>query len=177
MASPFQIYRILGSTTPDMESEREIFESSLTKFGEAVTFPQQILFAGASFPGGFDPNRHRAPAEANVRMCDFCLYIFGEDWQGPAFRDLIRLAINCAADPAMPMRKVAVLFRNSSGADAQVRQLRETLLQEGKCDIRDFQDQAELPQQLEAIYAIWYASVTAPAAEPDRSSSVSSSGS
>ena len=64
MAAPFRIYRILCSTPPDLEAERLAFESTLAAFGEHVTFPQQVLFAGASFRPPFDAGRHRAEGEA-----------------------------------------------------------------------------------------------------------------
>jgi len=159
MASPFKIYRILCSTPPELDPERTLFESSLAAFGEKVTFPEQILFAGASFRDGFDAGRHRGPAEANVRLCDFFVHIYGETWPGPTFRDFIKLAIGCIEDPSKPMRQAAVLFKNPTEADEKVRQVRQTLIEEGKCAVLEFRDSAELEAQLKQIYACWYASV------------------
>ena len=161
MASPFKIYRILCSTPPELDAERTLFESSLAAFGEKVIFPEQILFAGASFRDGFDAGRHRGPAEANVRMCDFFVHIFGETWPGPAFRDFIQLAIECIADPTKPMRQATVLFKNPAEADDKVRQLQQTLIEAGKCEVREFHDSTELEEHLKQLYANWHASVKA----------------
>lgn len=159
MSAPFRIYRILCSTPAALEAERLLCEAALAKFGEQVTFPQGVLFAGASFRGGFDADRHRAVGEANVRMCDFFLHIFGEDWPGVAYRAFIELAQSCKADPAMPMREVAVLFQNFGNADEKVRKIREKLTGDANCDIRDFASAAELEAQLKEVFDSWWESV------------------
>ena len=159
MASPFKIYRLLCSTSPELEPEREVFESSLASFGERVTFPEQILFAGASFRESFDAVRHRRAAESNVRMCDFFVHIFGEEWPGPVFKNFITLALESIADPSRPMRQATVIFRNFAEADEQVRQFRDKLGEGGNCDLRDFQDLTELEGQLKQVFAGWYESI------------------
>ena len=155
----FRIYRILCSTSPDVEAERLAAESSLTKFGEHVTFPEQVLFAGASFRPPFDANRHRELGESNVRMCDFFVHIFSENWPGDAFRGFIELAQASKADPSKPMRQLAVLFRNFAKADDKVRGYREVLAGAGDCELRDFLDGAELERELSEIHAGWWKSV------------------
>jgi hypothetical protein len=159
MASPFKIYRILCSTPPELEAERCLFESSLAQFGEQVTFPEQILFAGASFRGSFDATRHRAAAESNVFMCDFFVHIFGESWPAPVFQGFINLAQQSIADPSKPMRLVTVMFRNLADADEKVRKFHTALIEGGKSNVREFHDAAELEQQLKEVYAGWYSSV------------------
>jgi hypothetical protein len=159
MGAPFGIYRILCSTPPELEGEREIFESALSNFGEAVTFPQHVLFAGASFRDTFDAVRHRAAAEANIRQCDFFLHIFSETWPATAFQGFIELAQSSIADPAKPMRRMAVLFRNFAHADEQVRLYRDALAGAPECDLREFQDAAELDALLHEIFASWWETV------------------
>jgi hypothetical protein len=92
-------------------------------------------------------------------MCDCFLHIFGEDWPGVAFRAFIELAQSCKADPAMPMREIAVLFQNFGDADDKVRKFREKLLEGGNWDIRDFGTAAELEAQLKEVLNSWWASV------------------
>ena len=159
MASPFKIYRILCCTPPELEPERCVFESSLAQFGMEVTFPEQILFAGASFRESFDANRHRSAAESNVRMCDFFVQILGEEWPGAVFKGFVNLAVEVMADPSKPMRQVTVIFRNLAAADEKVRQLHDALAADGKCDLREFRDSADLETQLQAVYAGWFTSV------------------
>ena len=161
MSSNFRIYRILCSTPPALESERLLCEAAISKFGEEVTFPHQVLLACASFRGGFDADRHRAGGESNVRMCDFFVHLFGEDWPGVGFRSFIELAQTCMADPAMPMRDVVVLFQNFSEADEKLRKYREKLEAGGNCVIRDFGTSAELEAQLREVLGSWWASVQA----------------
>jgi hypothetical protein len=179
MAAPFQIYRVLCSTPPELEPERVLAEATLTSFGATVTFPQQVLFAGASFRPGFDAVRHRAVGESNVRMCDFFLHIFSETWPGDAFQGFIDLAQVALADPSLPMRRTAVLFKNFAAADEKVRSFRNSLAAGGNCDLREFQDPAELERLLREIFASWWESVrpdpegaTAPASQPTASPTV-----
>ena len=159
MAAPFRIYRILCSTPPDLEPEREIFESALAAFGEAVTFPQQVLFAGASFTPLFDAQRHRAAAEANVRECDFFLHIFSETWPGAVFQAFVDLAVASMIDPSRPLRHVVVLFKNYAQGDQKVREFRDTLAAGGNCELREFQDPGELERLLGEIFASWWEAV------------------
>jgi len=161
MAAPFRIYRVLCSTSPDLESERRVFESTLASFVEQVTFPQQVLFAPASFTPAFDADRHRAAGEDNIRTCDFFAHIFSATWPGNAFKSFIELAQACQADPSKPMRHVTVLFKDFAGADEQVRKYRDTLAAAGNTELRDFQDPVALDRQLREIYASWWDSVQA----------------
>ena len=144
-----------------LESARLLFETTLSSFGERVTFPQQILFAGASFRSGFDANQHYAAGESNVRMCDFFLHIFGEEWPGAAFKGFIELAQSCLADPSLPMRQVTVLFQDFGEADERLRKYRETLEAKGNCALRDFHDANDLNACLQEIYTAWWESVQA----------------
>jgi len=161
MPAPFRIYRILCSTPPDLETERLIFESTLANFAEHRTFPKQVLFAGASFRPRFDADRHRAIGEANVRQCDFFLHIFSDTWPGTAFQAFLDVARACTDDPSLPMRQIAVLFKNFDQADENVRRFRGSLTGAGKCDVRGFQDSAELDRLLTEIFATWWESVQA----------------
>ena len=161
MPAPFRIYRILCSTPPDLETERLIFESTLASFAEHTTFPQQVLFAGASFRPKFDADRHRAVGEANVRQCDFFLHIFSDTWPGTAFQAFIDLAQACTDDPSMPMRQIAVLFKNFGRADENVRKFRDSLTGAGKCDVREFQDAGGTRSPAREIFASWWESVQA----------------
>ena len=136
-----------------------MFESTMAAFGEQVAFPEQILFAPASFREGFDLNFHRAAAESNVRMCDFFVQMLGEVWPGPGFQNLVNLTLECIADASKPMRQASVLFRNPDRADEQVLQFRSALAGDGKCDVGEFRDAAELERKLKEIYAGWFATV------------------
>lgn len=157
----FRIYRVLCSTPPDLETERLVFESTLAAFGEQVTFPRQVLLAGASFRPPFDACRNRALGEANVRLCDFFLHIFSTTWPGADFQAFIDLAQVCSADPAQPMRQIAVLFKNYPDAAEEVRQYRDTLSPAGTCAIREFEDPAQLDRILREIFSSWWESVQA----------------
>ena len=168
MSPTFAIYRILCSTPPDLEPERLAFEACNAQFAEKVSMPDGVLFAAASFRPPFLSDRHAAAVESNIRMCDFFLQIFGEWQPRPDYAGFVDLALECLADPAMPMRQVAVLFRNPSKADPQMRQLQETLSAAGQCEVGEFCDQPDLEARVQGILAGWYSGVSAPG-NPDRS--------
>ena len=94
-------------------------------------------------------------------MWNFFLHIFSGTWPGTAFQAFIDLAQACTDDPSMPMRQIAVLFKNFGEADDGVRKSRDSLIGVGKCDVRKFQDTAELERLLVDIIASWWESVQA----------------
>ena len=157
MAFPFKTYRVLCATSPELEPERDIFQSTLATFGETVSFPQGILFAGATFREGFDASLHRAAAENNVRTCDFYVHIVGEEPQGRILEGFAKLALECAADESKPMRQVSVLFRKFAEAEEPVRQFRERLVAAGACTVMDFQNSGELESRLMEVFGVWFA--------------------
>jgi len=92
-------------------------------------------------------------------MCDFFLHIFSAKWPGAIFESFIELARVSQADPARPMRKIAVAFKNFGNADDNVRRYREILASRSDCDLRDFEDAGGLENQLGEIFASWFDSV------------------
>jgi hypothetical protein len=155
----FRTYRILCSTSPDLEPERLVFEDTLADFGEHVTFPQEVLFAGASFRPPFDAERLRASVESNIRMCTFYVHIFPNKWPGPVFSEFIEFARVSKNDPSRPLRQFAVFFKNHAAADEQMRACRQGLASGGECEIRDFEDAAGLEHQMRLLFADWFESV------------------
>jgi len=56
--------------------------------------------------------------DENIRDCSYYILLLADDW-GPVernFRSDYELALECAADPALPMQSVAVLRKTLPGA-------------------------------------------------------------
>jgi hypothetical protein len=150
-------YRILCCTPPDLEQERCALNAVNAQFAERVTMPEWILFALASFRAGVDPRTYRPAIESNTRFCDFFVTVFGERSPDPMFRELVEYALTCTADPAFPMRSVVALFRNPEDAAEEMVALRKSLLEGGRCDVRDFHNREELDREFGDVLAAWHA--------------------
>ena len=161
--APFRIYRILCSTPPDLETERLIFESTLASFRRTRRrFPNRCSLPAPRFVRCSTPTATAPMGRPTFAMCDFFLHIFSDTWPGTAFQAFIDLAQACMDDPshadAADRRPVQELRRKptrkcGNSATAWPRA--------GKCDVREFQDPAELDRLLREIFASWWEAVQA----------------
>ena len=162
MPAPFRIYRILCSTPPDLETERLIFESTLASFAEHDHVSPTGTFRRRIVPSEVRRRpspRRRGGQRSPVRLLSAHLL---RHLAGDCFPVLHRSGPGTApTTPAMPMRQIAVLFKNFDRADENVRKFRDSLTGAGKCDVREFQDPAELDRLLREIFASWWESVQA----------------
>lgn len=158
MSSAFTTYRILCSTTPDLEVEQSVFLAAIAGFAEQVTMPEWALFAAATFRPPFDAEFNRPAVEANIRMCDFFIEILGGTSPPPVYKGFIDYALQCTADPAMPMRASTVLFRGSQ-AGGDLRALRQALDADPHCDVREYRDASDLAVELRRVFDDWYSQV------------------
>lgn len=157
MAADFKFYRIFCSTPRELEDERLVFESAVAQFVEKVSMPDAVLFAPASLRPPIIAANQKPVIESNIRTCEFFIQIFGEQWPDPVFQGFVEYALDCVADPSMVTRNVCVLFRNYRTAARELRQFREALAAEGRCELRDFGGAEELAGHLPELLAAWYA--------------------
>lgn len=162
MPPNFTFYRILCCNPPDLDPEREAFESAVTQFVEQVTMPDRVLFAPASLRPPIHATVQKSAIEANIRMCEFFVQIFGEQWPDPVFAGFVEYAQQCAADPSMATRSLAVLFRSYASAAPELRRFRERLEAGGQCEIRDFSGTEELARLIRELLSAWYAPLKPP---------------
>lgn len=156
-AVDFKFYRIFCSTPRELENERLAFESAVAQFVEETSMPDAVLFAPASLRPPIVAANQKPVIESNIRMCEFFVQIFGEQWPDPVFQGFVEYALQCVADPSLVTRAVCVFFRNYQTAAPELRQLRETLAADGRCELRDFGDVEELAGQFRELFAAWYA--------------------
>ena len=159
MPANWTTYRVLCCTSPDLERERSALNAANAQFAERVTMPEWVLLALALLRADADPRSYRPAIEANIRFCDFFAVVLDERSPDPMYPELVDYGLKCAADPAFPMRSVAVLFRNPEAAGAEVAALRKSLLDGGRCDVRSFDSVEELERQFGEVLAAWYAQV------------------
>jgi hypothetical protein len=156
MPTDFKFYGILCCTPPDLDSERLVFESSVTQFVEQVSMPDGVLLAAASLRPPINAAVQKAAIDSNIRTCEFFVQIFGEQWPDPVFAGFVEYAVQCAADPAMPTRQVGVLFRNFQAAVPELHHFRQRLAASSQCELRDFKGPDDLSRQLNDLLADWY---------------------
>ena len=165
MPGNFTTYRILCSTPPELETEQDVFLAANSEFAEQVTMPESVLFAPATFRPPFNADLSRRAVEANLRMCDFFMHIMGETSPPAVYKGFIDYALQCTADPAVPMRAATVLFRESAAAAEEMHALRKSLESDPQCDVRAYKDADDLAVQLRQVFDDWYSQVRRPSVQ------------
>jgi hypothetical protein len=109
----FEMHRVYCATPWEMEREQKVFYEEIGKFNETALMPMGVLFVPVSLPNIEDKRPHQYTVDENIRECRHSLFVLSEDW-GPTarnFRHDYELAMECLADPALPMQDVAVLIK------------------------------------------------------------------
>jgi hypothetical protein len=158
MPNQYSIYRVICSTPPGLEEERDLFMADLSAFSEQVSMPQWVLFGPASFPNGFNATLMQGAVKENIAGAVFFLGFFGEDPTEPVFKRFVQYAMECAADPALPLKKATVFFKESEDVAEGVRALRDRFA--GQCEVRTYRNLKDLRPQLQETLTAWLAAVT-----------------
>lgn len=96
-----------------MEAERGRFHDLIGNFNETFAMPKGILYVPVTLINIRDKRPMQYVIDENIRDCRHYVLLLSEDW-GPVernFRNDYRLALQCVADPALPMHSVAVLSK------------------------------------------------------------------
>lgn len=149
----FAMHRIFCATPWELEAERGHFYEIVGKFNETVAMPANILFVPVSLTNIRDKRPVQFVVDENIRDCRFYLLVLYEDWGPPErnFRNDYHLALQCAVDPALPMRSVAVLAK---------KQLCGAALAEGLPEpAAFFSTAAEFEARVNDLLTSWLASI------------------
>jgi len=157
MPDQYTIHRLVCSTPPGLEEERDLFLAALASFAERVSMPEWVLLAPATFVDAFDANLQQAAVKNNIKNGVFFLGIFGQDPADPVYKRFVEYAIECAADPGLPMKRVTVFFKESADTAEEMRALRARFAEQ--CEVRAYRNLKDLEPQLEDILAGWFAAV------------------
>jgi hypothetical protein len=109
----FEMHRAFCATPWELEAERILFYDRVGQFNETAGMPKGILFVPVSLAYIMDKRPLQHAVDDNIRECRHYILVLEEDW-GPKERNFRRdyaLALECLADPALPMRDVAVLLK------------------------------------------------------------------
>ena len=109
----YRMQRIFCATAWELEEERMAFYDLLGKFNESSAMPSGVLYVPVSLIHIHDKRPYQYTVNENIRASSYYLLVPGDDWGPPAraFERDYRLALECAADPSLPMRHVSILLR------------------------------------------------------------------
>lgn len=96
-----------------MEAERGWFHDVIGQFNEAHAMAKGVLYVPVSLINVRDKRPMQYVVEENIRDASNFVLLLSENW-GPTernFEEDYLLACECAADPALPMREVALLHK------------------------------------------------------------------
>jgi hypothetical protein len=155
MPNEYTFHRLVCSTPPGLEEERDLFLKALNEFGERVTIPDWVLLAPASFPEAFDATLHQGAVKNNIKHAAFFLGIFGQDPADVVYKRFAEYAVECADDPDLALHRVTLLFKDAGDVAPEILALRERMSAICK-DVRVFHKTKELPKIFEEILAGWY---------------------
>jgi hypothetical protein len=117
----YQMHRIFCASPWEMEREQILFNNAVGKFnGEAMA--KGVLFVPVALTNIRDKRPLQYTVDENIRECSYFVLLLGGDW-GPVERNLrcdYELALECLADPALPMQDVVVLKKMKSASGASV---------------------------------------------------------
>jgi hypothetical protein len=109
----FQMHRIFCATPWELEAERNRFHDVIGNFNEMAAMRRGVLYVPVSLVNIRDKRPLQYAVDENIRDCRHYILLLSEDW-GPVernFRGDYHLALQCVADPALPMHSVAVLSK------------------------------------------------------------------
>lgn len=114
----FEMHRVFCATPWEMEAERRLFYDVIGRVNETAGMPKGVLFVAVSLVNIADKRPWQYTIDDNIRESRHYILVLSDEW-GPRERNLrhdYELAMQCLADPGLPMRDVAVLFKKEPGA-------------------------------------------------------------
>ena len=111
------MHRIFCATAWELEGERLAFHDALGRINEAEAMPNGLLCVPVSLPNIRDKRPYQYLLEENLRDSRYYILALTDGW-GPPERNFQRdyqLALEHRANPALPMRDVALLVRHPAG--------------------------------------------------------------
>ncbi|SPE25731.1 hypothetical protein SBA3_1210003 [Candidatus Sulfopaludibacter sp. SbA3] len=113
----YRMHRVFCASAWELEGERRAFYDAITQVNEANAMRAGVLFVPVSLMNVRDKRPIQHALEENIQACSHYMLAVSGGW-GPLERNFkrdYRLANECCADPALPMRSVSLLVRREPG--------------------------------------------------------------
>jgi len=110
----YRMFRVFCATAWELEGERLAFYDAIGEFNEEA-LKLGILYVPVTLTNAPDKRPLQYTINENIRDSRHYILATDEDW-GPKERNFerdYRLAVTCAADPALPMRSTTILLRTA----------------------------------------------------------------
>jgi hypothetical protein len=163
MPDGFSMYRVFYSTPGNLEFERRACHDTTGAVNENGGMDAGVLFIPVTLRGAAAAGGVNAAVLENVRDAHFFVQVFGRNW-GPAAAgssDLFEYALECRADPALPMREVAVLLKAVDPAQSpEAAEFLQSMERRGYPKVSAFDSVPELERTLTELLTAWRASLT-----------------
>jgi hypothetical protein len=109
----YKMLRVFCATSWELEDERQAFYDVVGSVNETEAMKLGVLYVPVSLGNCADKRPLQHTVNENIRAVRHYLLAIDEDW-GPKERSFerdYRLAMECAADPTMPMSELRILIR------------------------------------------------------------------
>ena len=156
------MYRVFYSTPGNLEFERRACHDSTGAVNENGGMDIGVLFIPVTLRGAAAAGVMNAAVLENIRDAHFFVQVFGRNW-GPAAAnasELFEYALECRADPTLPMREVAVLLKAVGQDSPEAAEFRTTIEARGYPQVFVFDSVPELERTLTELLTAWRASLT-----------------
>jgi hypothetical protein len=109
----YRMHRIFCATAWEAEGERRAFHDIVGQWNERQGIPAGTLYVPVSLVNIHDKRPYQYTVDENIRASRHYILVLDDGWGPPerAFERDYRLALACAADPALAMRHVTLLLR------------------------------------------------------------------
>lgn len=144
--------------------EFQAFQDTVGEFNTAEAMPKGFLFTSlALVPSLADKRPYQDAINYNLRMCRYYMQVIEDSW-GPPQRDFEgdwAFVQRCIADPGLPMREAAILFKSPllpHKVDPAIVELKKRLLPGGGSSLA-FDNLEQFRAALRGLFSGWLDSV------------------
>jgi hypothetical protein len=153
----YRLHKVYCATPWELEAERRAFCEIVGEFNERHSIKTGLLYIPIGLGNARDKRPFQYAVSENIRESRHYIQLFDttpEEGWGPPERNFqrdYRLALECSADPALPMREVAVLAKKTAVLPPEIAPATE---------IREFADISDFRNQLLDLFEAWLASAS-----------------
>lgn len=158
----YQLIWVMARFAGSFAEERQALYDAAGEYNEAEAMRRDLLFSVVSCGSAISGKREAV--DSNIRMCRYFLLVVEDSWDAPpaSFRHDYELALKCKADPNLPLREIAVLFRQGHAdqeSDGTFAAFRRAVERSGSMRQIDFADASEFRTHVSALFSEWTAAV------------------
>ncbi len=108
----YRMHKVFCATAWELEGERRAFYDVIGQFNETEAMRHGMLYVPVSLTNVRDKRPYQYVVEENLRDCRHYILAVRDGWGPPErnFEQDYRLALDCCANPVLPMKEVLLLL-------------------------------------------------------------------